>query len=138
MIPAENGEEALAKARLNPPHLIVSDILMPVMDGYSLCRACKLDDKLKQIPFVFYTATYTDEKDEKFALALGADRFIIKPEAPDVLINILNELLKAKKTSKPAGYKIHRGKMEFLRKHNEALFKSLTKKYRIWRKPISH
>jgi PAS domain S-box-containing protein len=128
VIPAENGEEALAKARLNPPHLIVSDILMPVMDGYSLCRACKLDDKLKQIPFVFYTATYTDEKDEKFALALGADRFIIKPEAPDVLINILNELLKAKKTSEPIVTKSIEEEMEFLRKHNEALFKKLDKK----------
>lgn len=128
VISAENGEEALVKARLNPPHLIVSDILMPVMDGYALCRACKLDDTLKQIPFVFYTATYTDEKDEKFSLALGADRFIIKPEVPDVLINVLSELLKAKKTSKPAVTKSTEEEMEFLRKHNEALFKKLDKK----------
>ena len=128
VISAENGEEALVKARLNPPHLIVSDILMPVMDGYALCRACKLDDTLKQIPFVFYTATYTDEKDEKFSLALGADRFIIKPEVPDVLINILCELLKEKKTSKPAVTKSTEEEMEFLRKHNEALFKKLDKK----------
>jgi PAS domain S-box-containing protein/putative nucleotidyltransferase with HDIG domain len=101
---------------------------MPVMDGYALCRACKLDDTLKQIPFVFYTATYTDEKDEKFSLALGADRFIIKPEVPDVLINILCELLKEKKTSKPAVTKSTEEEMEFLRKHNEALFKKLDKK----------
>ena len=128
VISAENGEEALAKARFNLPHLIVSDILMPVMDGYALCRACKLDDKLKHVPFVFYTATYTDEKDEKFALALGAKRFIIKPEAPDVLINILSELLKEKKTIKPVVTKPLGEEMEFLRKHNEVLFKKLDKK----------
>ncbi|MDD4356729.1 MAG: PAS domain S-box protein, partial [Smithellaceae bacterium] len=128
VVSAENGEEALAKARLNPPHLIVSDILMPVMDGYTLCRACKLDDTLKQIPFVFYTATYTDAKDEKFALSLGANRFIIKPQEPDILLQLLSDLLKEKKTIKTADTKSHDEEMDFLRQHNEALFKKLEKK----------
>ena len=44
---AENGKDALDKARLNPPDLIVTDILMPVMDGYALCRQWKSDDQLK-------------------------------------------------------------------------------------------
>ena len=57
VITSENGKEALEKARRNPPDLIVSDILMPVMDGYALCRKCKSDKKLKSIRFVFYTAT---------------------------------------------------------------------------------
>jgi len=46
------------------------DIMMPKMDGYQLCQECKQNDKLKNIPFVFYTATYTSDEDEKFALSL--------------------------------------------------------------------
>ena len=73
-------------ARQNPPDLIVSDILMPVMDGFSLCREWKKDERLKGIPFIFYTATYTDDRDRDFALSLGAERFLLKPMDPEDLL----------------------------------------------------
>jgi diguanylate cyclase (GGDEF)-like protein/PAS domain S-box-containing protein len=76
---ALDGAQALIQARLMPPDLIITDILMPVMDGFALCREWKTDARLKHIPLVFYTATYTDSEDEKLALDLGADAFIIKP-----------------------------------------------------------
>ncbi|HEY6010006.1 MAG TPA: response regulator, partial [Nitrospirota bacterium] len=57
VVTAENGAAALELARKSPPDLIVTDILMPVMDGFALCRQWKSDERLKQIPFVFYTAT---------------------------------------------------------------------------------
>lgn len=59
--------------------MIISDILMPVMDGFRLCLEIKQDNQLRKIPFVFYTATYVDPKDEKLAMSLGASRYIIKP-----------------------------------------------------------
>jgi len=71
----------------------VSDILMPRMDGFQLCRECKKDDSLKKIPFIFYTATYTDEKDEEFALSLGAEKFIVKPAEQEVFLRILEEVI---------------------------------------------
>ncbi len=90
---ATNGAEAIAKARIRAPDLIVADILMPVMDGFTLCRQWRADDKLKGIPFIFYTATYTDTKDEALALSLGADRFILKPQGPEVIVANVEELI---------------------------------------------
>ncbi len=90
---AANGAEALARAQKTPPDLIVSDILMPVMDGFAFCRECKKDDRLRNIPFIFYTSTYTDPKDEAFALGLGADRYLGKPIEPDELADIVHTLL---------------------------------------------
>lgn len=80
---ARHGAEALVKARLQTPALVVSDLLMPVMDGYTLLRHWKLDEQLSPIPFVVYTATYTEVEDERLALHLGADAFILKPSEPD-------------------------------------------------------
>jgi PAS domain S-box-containing protein len=89
---AAHGAEALEKARQHPPALIIADILMPVMDGFTLCREWKQDERLRSVPFVFYTATYTDERDREFALSLGAERFLIKPEEPDTLLAVVREL----------------------------------------------
>lgn len=83
---ARHGAEALVKARLSPPHLIVSDLLMPVMDGYTLLRHWKSDPRLQGIPFVVYTATYTAPSDEALALDLGADAFILKPAEPAAFV----------------------------------------------------
>ena len=93
VVTAVNGAEALTKARQNPPDLVISDILMPVMDGFTLCREWKKDERLRQIPFVFYTATYTDECDREFALSLGAERFLVKPEEPEVFILTIREVI---------------------------------------------
>ena len=125
---AQNGKDALDNARLNPPDLIVTDILMPVMDGYALCRQWKSDDQLKHIPLVFYTATYTGPKDEKFALGLGADLFIIKPQEPDIFMDMLKKVLGEKYTAKQVMSKPLGEEMEFFRQHNETLFRKLEKK----------
>lgn len=90
---AVNGVDALTELAQKLPDVIISDILMPVMDGFTFCIQCKNDARLKLIPFIFYTATYTDPKDEKFALSLGADLFLLKPIEPIDLIDKINELL---------------------------------------------
>ncbi|MDA8125456.1 MAG: response regulator [Deltaproteobacteria bacterium] len=126
-----NGQEALAAARTAPPDLIVSDILMPVMDGYALCKEWRSDERLRQIPFVFYTATYTEKKDIEFGLTLGADRFLIKPMEPEALLEVLQEVLaESRKSGTPpqeSGKPLETDR-ELLRQHNETLFRKLEKK----------
>ncbi|MBN1821927.1 MAG: response regulator, partial [Prolixibacteraceae bacterium] len=90
---AKNGAEALGLMRNIVPDIIISDILMPIMDGFTLCRECKKDKTLQNIPFFFYTATYTDEKDEEYAISIGADKFILKPQEPDIFVKIVNDYL---------------------------------------------
>lgn len=92
VVTAENGIEALEKLKENPVDMIISDIMMPEMDGFRLYKKCKSDDKLKGIPFVIYTASYTSEDDKTFALSLGVDRFVVKPIEPKIFLNILKEV----------------------------------------------
>ena len=102
VISASNGQEALGKLRSGKYDLVISDILMPVMDGFQLCRECKKDVYLKKICFVFYTATYIDEKDEEFALTLGAQKFIRKPQEPEIFLNLIKEVTEKSKNRKNA------------------------------------
>ena len=126
---AENGAVALRILRGAPVDVIITDILMPVMDGFTLCRECKNDAALRTIPFVFYTATYTDLRDEAFALSLGADRFLTKPQEPEVLLAVAREVLQDESAGEhrrqagPLG-----AEREFFRQHNAALFKKLEDK----------
>jgi len=127
VVSVKNGASALDAAVKNPPDLIVTDILMPVMDGFELCRRWRADEHLKQIPFIFYTATYTDPKDEQFAMNLGADRFVIKPQKPEVLGQIICDLLAEFKQDRSIAEPTL-DEMESLRQHNEVLFRKLEKK----------
>jgi PAS domain S-box-containing protein len=128
-ISARNGAEALGLMRNNIPDLIIADILMPVMDGFTLCRECKKDETLKNIPFFFYTATYIDAKDEEYALSLGADRFILKPQEPDVFLKIINDFLEEvkKKTIHPKEI-IQQPETVILKEYNEVLIRKIEDK----------
>ena len=128
---AANGAEALALARQAAPDLIVSDILMPVLDGFALCRAWREDARLKHIPFVFHTATYTDAKDEAFALSLGADRFIVKPAEPDALLAALRETLAPRASDSPTPPREMLGsESEYYQEYSAALIRKLETKMR--------
>lgn len=89
---AADGEEALSTARVAVPDLIVSDVMMPRMDGYQLCRAVKSDIRLSHIPLVLLTAKNTDEGRTDGYLS-GADAYITKPFNMSVLQACLTMLL---------------------------------------------
>lgn len=76
---ATNGVEALELIQKERPALIITDILMPKMDGFSLVHRLRLDPATRNIPVIFLSATYVAPEDKEFAHTIGVTRFIEKP-----------------------------------------------------------
>jgi PAS domain S-box-containing protein len=89
---ASNGKEALAAARRHKPALIITDVLMPELDGYGLCKAIKSDEKLMNVPVMLVT-NLSDPQDVIRGLECGADNFIRKPYEGDHLLSRIDYLL---------------------------------------------
>lgn len=83
VIEAGNGREGLEMAAVHKPDLIISDAMMPVMDGFQFLREVKDNEALRSIPFIFYSGFYTGDKEYELALSLGAEAFISKPKPSD-------------------------------------------------------
>ncbi|MBT3190477.1 MAG: response regulator [Anaerolineae bacterium] len=89
VVTAGNGVEALEMIVKERPALIITDILMPKMDGYAFVQKLRTDIKTHDIPIIFLSATYVTPEDKAFALSLGASRFIEKPiDTEDFLLTI--------------------------------------------------
>jgi hypothetical protein len=93
VVEAADGVQALRMARADPPELTISDLLMPNMDGFSLCREWMHDERLRGIPFLVYSATYTGDGDRALVLDLGAAAFLVKPAEPEVLVDAVQRAL---------------------------------------------
>ncbi len=129
VVSAVNGMEALERLHTEDFDMVISDILMPVMDGFQLCRECREDNNLKGILFVFYTATYTDVQDEKLAVRLGADRFIRKPAEPDEFLEIIQSLVRDAEQGKVERNKhVARARKKVFKLYSERLVNKLEKK----------
>ncbi|MBI5364745.1 MAG: response regulator [Planctomycetes bacterium] len=98
---ARDGVEALGVLDREAVDAIISDILLPNMDGYRLCHEVRRSAKHGDLPFIVYTNTYTQPEDERAALELGADRFLLKPASADTIVKALRETMRAA----PAGTK---------------------------------
>lgn len=95
IVEAADGAEALRVLAREEVGAIISDILMPNMDGYRLCYEVRTNPQFCHLPFIIYTATYTAAKDEKVAMEVGADKFLTKPAGVAAIIDALNEAAKA-------------------------------------------
>lgn len=96
---AANGQLALAAIRERKPNLVLSDIVMPEMNGYDLCRAIKSDPTLRDTPVILVTSL-NDPKDIIRGIECGADNFIRKPYAEDYLLNRIGHMLMNQKLRK--------------------------------------
>ena len=102
---AANGKLALGEIHEHKPHLVLSDIVMPEMNGYELCRAIKADASLRDIPVILVTSL-TDPKDIIRGIECGADNFIRKPYAEDYLLNRIGQMLVNQKLRKNSSMEV--------------------------------
>lgn len=126
---AINGAVALEMAHSSLPDLVITDVMMPVMDGFELCRQCKSDQTLKNVPIILYSSDYIDVQEQQLGLELGASRYLLKPSTPELLIGMVEEVLEEKRKSiqSDEGKQLDE-EMRLLRSYNEVLFNKLEAK----------
>lgn len=101
VLSAKNGQEALDILEKETPALIITDILMPKLDGFALVQQLRNDPKTQGIPVIFLSATYVTPEDRKFAMSLGASRFIEKPIDTEEFLLTIAELLSQERITIP-------------------------------------
>jgi CheY-like chemotaxis protein len=100
VVSATNGLEGLEKARTGNPALIITDILMPKLDGFAFVQKLREDPKTRAIPVIFLSATYVTPEDRGFAMSLGAARFIEKPiDTEEFLLTVAEIMTQGPPTS---------------------------------------
>ena len=93
VVTARDGQEALDIIQREPPALIVTDILMPKIDGFNLVHKLRIDPETRKIPVIFLSATYVAPEDKAFAVDIGVTHFIEKPVDLDEFLPLVAQLL---------------------------------------------
>jgi DNA-binding response OmpR family regulator len=123
---AENGKKALEILKEKKDFdIIISDVLMPVMDGFKFCYEVKSNPESNFIPFVFYTGSYISAEDKMFGLKLGADDYITKPIKFEALLDRINKAIERKGIRKPVA---EFEEATYLKEYNERLIHKLEEK----------
>jgi CheY-like chemotaxis protein len=124
VVTAHNGQEALEVISKERPALVITDILMPTMDGFTLAQKLRTDPATCRIPIIFLSATYLTPEDKAFGLSLGAVRFIEKPlDTEDFLLTVAEIL-----TQEPPSLPLPLGDREFYQGYRHRLESKLRHK----------
>lgn len=126
---ANNGIVALKCIRRAKPEIIISDIMMPDMDGFTLLREIKKDSFIRDIPFVFYSANYVGEKDFELASKLGASRFIEKPTDLKCMLKEIEAVINEYESGliKPV-HPLIKNEEDYLKQYSERIVRKLEEK----------
>ncbi|OGR18805.1 MAG: hypothetical protein A2X81_04860 [Desulfobacterales bacterium GWB2_56_26] len=131
VLEAADGRDGLERASASLPDLIISDALMPVMDGFQFLRQLKKDDRLTSIPFIFYSATYTEEQDVQLGLSLGAEAYIIKPKDPVELWQEVEIIARKVGVRKVVPTELIEEEEDYLGKYSEVVALKLERKIQL-------
>jgi DNA-binding response OmpR family regulator len=124
VVTAVNGQEALEAVRRERPAMVITDIMMPRLDGFGLVHRLRINPETREIPVIFLTATYVALEDKAFALNIGATRFIEKPVNFEKFLETVDELM-AKDIHAPAAMM---SETEFYEGYRQRLEKKLQQK----------
>lgn len=129
VLEAADGEEGLKMAGIHRPALIISDAMMPKLDGFNFLHRLRKIPALRAIPFVFCSAVYTGSKDEALARSLGAEAFLLKPVEPERLWNELYAILaRADGGRRPAPAELPAEEEEYLKRYGDIVAAKLEEK----------
>ena len=92
-VTARNGQEALDLIQRERPALVITDIMMPKLDGFGLVHRLRINPETRDLPVIFLTATYVAMEDKAFALNIGVTRFIEKPVNFERFLETIDQLL---------------------------------------------
>jgi signal transduction histidine kinase len=124
---AADGVEALQVLDRETVDVVISDILMPNMDGFRLCHALRRSERHYALPFIIYTSTYTSPEDMKLAQTVGADKYLTKPAPTADVLNALREVMD-KKAARPAPAAPDVEEAYVLKQYSQALVHKLEEK----------
>ena len=126
-VEAADGVEALEQLHAGGFDAVISDILMPRMDGYRLCYEIRASYEMRDLPILIYSSTYLSEADEQLALKVGADRFIRKPASSEVILGALGHLARETRKSQEQPAPPSQD-LEILKEYSEGLVRMLEKR----------
>jgi two-component system cell cycle sensor histidine kinase/response regulator CckA len=122
-----DGKEALAVLEKTEVDAIISDVLMPNMDGYRLCYEVRHSPRWSSIPFIIYTSTYTSPSDEKTGVEMGADRFLRKPMDPKSILAALKDVMLTARPRRPPSTNLDL-ELHLVKEYSERLVAKLEQK----------
>ncbi|HHT9114763.1 MAG TPA: ATP-binding protein, partial [Candidatus Wunengus sp. YC65] len=138
VIDAIDGQDGFEKAKFYMPDLVISDILMPNVDGFQFLINMKKDKNLKSIPVVVYSSVYEGDEDRELALKLGAESYIAKPEIPEEIwksVKTLIDKIETKKEFAESG--LVENDERFLKSYSQIVATRLEEKVKILNKEIA-
>jgi DNA-binding response OmpR family regulator len=124
VIAASDGESGLEVARRRTPDLIVLDLMMPGMDGLSVCRALRADERTSRIPLIMLTARAA-ETDRVVGLEMGADDYVTKPFSPRELVARVKAVLRRVALPREPNRLLRQGSLVIDLARHEVLYKGV-------------
>ncbi|UFS70988.1 SpoIIE family protein phosphatase [Geomonas sp. RF6] len=128
VIDAGDGEQGFQQAERHVPDLIISDALMPRMDGFEFLHRIKAAPALRHIPFIFYSSVYTGDRDEKLARSLGADAFMVKPKEPEEIWQEIERVVERARSREGTSHEVE--EEEYLRQYSRIVTAKVEEKVR--------
>lgn len=128
---ASNGSDALAILANTDIHIIISDAMMPRMDGFELCKRVKKEERLASIPFVIYTGDYVDQEDEELAKSIGVDRYVAKMSGIETLVDAIRQIVRERYGLETREGRLAPNQLDdqvFLERHHAIVVKKLEQK----------